>query len=263
MDSLDDELMSINSIYGPGTLALVDEAAHVCTLSLASSSIVLRLEFPDNYPDAPPSILGTESTGAQLRRGVGAKIADTTREVLSKVYRPGEPCMYDLIEEMNVVLEDGSDLKPAETVDDADASIAAPTENGTPANWTVGAQITEKKSVFVARAAAASSPDEAKAFIQHLIATDKRVAKATHNMAAWRIRGADGTTSYQDCDDDGETAAGGRLLHLLQVMDCWGVCVVVSRWYGGVKLGPDRFRLINSAARDVLVAGGFTLKTKA
>ena len=75
------------------------------------------------------------------------------------------------------------------------------------------------------------------------------------------------------------------MAHLLQVMGVWDVLVVVSRWYGGVKLGPDRFaplclfrplpcvvgggntatradfmrrfRLINAAAREALVMGGF------
>ena len=41
----------------------------------------------------------------------------------------------------------------------------------------------------------------------------------------------------QDCDDDGEAAAGGRLLHLLQAADVRNVVVVVSRWFGGVLLG--------------------------
>lgn len=31
----------------------------------------------------------------------------------------------------------------------------------------------------------------------------------------------------------------------------------MSRWFGGVKLGPDRFRLINNAARALLAANGF------
>lgn len=35
-------------------------------------------------------------------------------------------------------------------------------------------------------------------------------------------------------------------------MDVRDVLVVVSRWYGGVHLGPDRFRLINNAARQVV-----------
>ena len=34
------------------------------------------------------------------------------------------------------------------------------------------------------------------------------------------------------------------------------VVVVVSRWYGGVHLGPARFHVINACARDALVALG-------
>lgn len=55
-----------------------------------------------------------------------------------------------------------------------------------------------------------------------------------------------------DNDDDGEDAAGGRLAHLLEIRDEDGVLVVVSRWYGGIQLGPRRFALINNVARDVL-----------
>ena len=56
----------------------------------------------------------------------------------------------------------------------------------------------------------------------------------------------------QDYDDDGEDAAGGRLLHLLQILDIKNTVVVVSRWFGGVKLGPARFTHINNAARMLL-----------
>lgn len=56
----------------------------------------------------------------------------------------------------------------------------------------------------------------------------------------------------QDYDDDGEDAAGGRLLHLLQILDIKNTVIVVSRWYGGVKLGPARFTHINNAARLLL-----------
>jgi hypothetical protein len=33
--------------------------------------------------------------------------------------------------------------------------------------------------------------------------------------------------------------------------------VVVSRWYGGIKLGPDRFKHINNVARELLESEGF------
>jgi putative IMPACT (imprinted ancient) family translation regulator len=34
------------------------------------------------------------------------------------------------------------------------------------------------------------------------------------------------------------------------------VLVVVTRWYGGTLLGPDRFKHINQAARDALELAG-------
>jgi putative IMPACT (imprinted ancient) family translation regulator len=63
----------------------------------------------------------------------------------------------------------------------------------------------------------------------------------------------DGTTVLKhDNDDDGEDAAGARLAHLLEMRkeDC--IFVVVSRWYGGIKLGPKRFAHINNVARELL-----------
>lgn len=42
-----------------------------------------------------------------------------------------------------------------------------------------------------------------------------------------------------------------------QMMDVWNVMVVVSRWFTGVHIGSDRFKHINSAARDSIVKAGF------
>jgi len=35
------------------------------------------------------------------------------------------------------------------------------------------------------------------------------------------------------------------------------VLVVVTRYFGGIHLGPDRFKHINQAARNALDLGGF------
>ena len=61
----------------------------------------------------------------------------------------------------------------------------------------------------------------------------------------------------QDFDDDGETAAGMRLLKLLQIVNASNVVVVVSRWYGGTLLGPCRFQYITNAARSLLDECGY------
>jgi len=135
-------------------------------------------------------------------------------------------------------------------------------------HWTQSESLTVNKSTFIARACPVHSLEETQSALGHLLSTNKKVAAATHNISAWRIRSTNDAGAntgsglahevvIQDSDDDGETAAGGRLLHLMQLMDVWNVLVVVSRWYGGVKLGPDRFRCINSVGRDVLVKGGW------
>ncbi|KAH0617765.1 hypothetical protein JD844_016338 [Phrynosoma platyrhinos] len=87
---------------------------------------------------------------------------------------------------------------------------------------------------------------------------NKKIANATHNIYAYRIYCEDKHTFLQDCEDDGETAAGGRLLHLMQILDVHNVLVVVSRWYGGILLGPDRFKHINNCARNILVEKNYT-----
>jgi len=63
-----------------------------------------------------------------------------------------------------------------------------------------------------------------------------------------------------DYDDDGESQAGARLKHLLEILELDNVLVVVSRWYGGTLLGADRFKHINQAARDALELGGFLVE---
>lgn len=47
----------------------------------------------------------------------------------------------------------------------------------------------------------------------------------------------------------------------MQILDVRNVMVVVSRWYGGILLGPDRFKHINNCARNILVEEGFAAST--
>jgi hypothetical protein len=275
-EELLDEITSINSIYGEDTLVATSDDAGIYALILPiRSNISLRTEFPADYPDAPPSILGTQHIGDNVAKGEGQQIVDCIRAILAEIYIPGSPCIFDLIEEGGQKLQqlgldtssreeeqqiaqtngqDQDSLGGQEAYSDEHQSLD---DLGDAPPWVLSEVVTEKKSVFLARAAEVHSVDEAKTFLAHLLATDKKAAKATHNITAWRIQGENGV-QFQDCDDDGESAAGGRLLHLLELMGAWNAMVVVTRWYGGVHLGPDRFRLINQAARDAMVRGDFT-----
>lgn len=47
------------------------------------------------------------------------------------------------------------------------------------------------------------------------------------------------------------------MLRCMQVADVRNAVVVVSRWFGGVLLGPSRFTLINNTARVALEQLGY------
>ncbi|KAM6962789.1 protein IMPACT-B-like isoform 2-T2 [Aplochiton taeniatus] len=121
----------------------------------------------------------------------------------------------------------------------------------------VGEPITDRRSTFQPLLAPVVTPRQVRMVLDKLY-ENKKIASATHNIYAYRIYCEDKQSFLQDCEDDGETAAGGRLLHLLQILDVQNVVVVVSRWYGGILLGPDRFKHINNCARNILVQEGYT-----
>ncbi|KAJ8109370.1 hypothetical protein ONZ43_g6157 [Nemania bipapillata] len=267
-DELQDEIEAINSIYGEGCLVPSDTlSTYILTPPGETSSI--RIEFPPDYPAAPPAVIGTNSTGPSGRKGDAARELALFRQALGNVYEPGSVCLFDAIEELARLLEDQVPAEREQTkspdVEDSGKHVGNNdhTSDGYAGElkltkeppWVLSDPVVELKSTFIARCAAVSSTAEAETFLQHLLASDKKVRAATHNITAWRIRGP-GSTAFQDCNDDGETAAGSRLLHLMQLMDLWDVMIVVTRWYGGVKLGPRRFALINQAARDSFLKAG-------
>lgn len=123
-----------------------------------------------------------------------------------------------------------------------------------------GSSITDRRSTFQPHLAPVVTPRQVKMVLEKLY-ENKKIASATHNIYAYRIYCEDKHSFLQDCEDDGETAAGGRLLHLLQILDVRNVMVVVSRWYGGILLGPDRFKHINNCARNILMEEGYVCST--
>ena len=114
---------------------------------------------------------------------------------------------------------------------------------------------------MIAHVCAVTCTEHVQWALAELLFNDKKVARATHNMFAYRFAagGAAGTL-VSDNDDDGERGAGSKLAALLDLSGAEDVLVVVSRWFGGSLLGPARFKWIAAVARDGLVQGGFIEK---
>lgn len=80
--------------------------------------------------------------------------------------------------------------------------------------------------------------------------TKKKYRTATHNTWAARITADNGVEELKS--DDGESGAGGVILNVLESEKAVDVAVIVTRWYGGKHLGPDRFRHVKNATHMVL-----------
>jgi len=122
-----------------------------------------------------------------------------------------------------------------------------------------GPPVTERRSVFQAHCCPVTSLAEVEIF-RSIVLSDKKVGAATHNIFAYRFvvdNSGNRPLWHHDNDDDGETAAGSRLAELLRLLPVSQSAVIVSRWYGGIQLGPDRFKLINNTARNLLDQCGF------
>jgi uncharacterized YigZ family protein len=109
-----------------------------------------------------------------------------------------------------------------------------------------------KNSRFIATLAPVFSVEEAKAFIARMRET---FADATHNVPAFVVGYGAAVTAH--CNDDGEPAgtAGRPVLAVLQGSGLGDAALVVTRYYGGTKLGTGGLvRAYGDAARAVLDA---------
>ncbi|SFL24945.1 YigZ family protein [Shimia haliotis] len=77
---------------------------------------------------------------------------------------------------------------------------------------------------------------------------NKKFAKATHNT--WAVLLDCGTPLK---GDDGESGAGLIILRMLERQGLTNHVIVVTRWYGGTKLGGDRFRRVQDCV-DAYIA---------
>ncbi|KAK5869928.1 hypothetical protein PBY51_024605 [Eleginops maclovinus] len=286
-----EEVEALSSIYGD-EWCVIDEASRIFCIKISNDSeeskltACLQIILPPDYPSAAPPIY--QINAAWLRGLERTKLANSLEDLY--VEHVGDSILYLWVEKIREFLVDKS--QSSETVnqpenvnmtaeeeeeDDDDEedmpdfrSLKLNTENAhlfmdpakdeEPPPIKHGNTFTDRRSTFQPHLAPVVTPRQVKMVLEKLY-ENKKIASATHNIYAYRIYCKDKNSFLQDCEDDGETAAGGRLLHLLQILDVRNVMVVVSRWYGGILLGPDRFKHINNCARNILVEEGYTAST--
>jgi len=107
-------------------------------------------------------------------------------------------------------------------------------------------EIVVLRSRFRATVAPAATVEEARAFVASI---RERYPDATHHCWAFLV-GAPGATDRVGMSDDGEPhgTAGRPMLNVIAHASCGDVVVVVTRWFGGTKLGTGGLVRAYSAA---------------
>lgn len=233
VEELEDEVGAIDAIY-PESVKKI--ASQIYQFTIPDEGINLQMSFPEDYPDVKPHILQVIATNT-VKYPDTSYIEDQFNKALDNVFNEGEVVVFELFSEIEQFLTEYKESHPepqhedvvikklseVKLTDSKTKPVPLVQSNSTQVvidpleGWVQSDPIVDRGSTFIAYVREVHSVEEAQENVDLLI-TDKKIAKSAHNMSAWRIKKENGV-QYQDCDDDGETAAGGRLLHLLTV--CW------------------------------------------
>ncbi|WQF86232.1 Putative ribosomal protein uS5 domain 2-type superfamily [Colletotrichum destructivum] len=149
-----------------------------------------------------------------------------------------------------------SSAVPRMATEPSDAAVHRRTIAVSKSPWSISRQITFKSSTFVARVASVDNVGQASALTRSLLSSEPLLQTATHNAWGFRMQeqkhwGGVGEVRER-CEDDGETGCGQFILRLMREASVTNVVVVLSRWFGGEMLGPDRWRLMRNVITEAL-----------
>ena len=114
------------------------------------------------------------------------------------------------------------------------------------------AEFTEKKSLFIGYAAPVRTEQDALDFIAKI---RKKHSDATHNVYAYQLNGG-GIARYSD-DGEPQGTAGVPVLDIIKKSGADDVCVVVTRYFGGILLGAGGLvRAYAAGAKAAIDAAG-------
>ncbi|OAQ78738.1 cell division control protein 2 [Purpureocillium lilacinum] len=263
---LDYSSMAPEELEGALSLPLVEDEDAIRQTTLVTNRAPLVLAFAVELlrctmPEQPPSsrlslaqaVVSANSRAKAVSLGIEKAPAGGEMTVPE-----GQPKVRVLGRDVPVLKRGGYTWTSDDTK--AQPSTQSSTSTGTvatsqeprPKTWTASQKLSSKGSVFVAHAAKLSSPTQRASMMKALMTEKPDLETATHN--AWAVRSSYGNSPLvQEASfDDGESGCGKFLLGIMREIDIKNVVVVLTRWYGGVMLGPDRWRLMRECVNDSL-----------
>jgi len=239
-------------------------------LVLAFAVEILRYTMPEQ-PLSSRLSLGQAVVSANSRSKAVSLGLDKGPSADAEGWGEGQPRVRVLGREVAVLKRGGYEWRGEETVDEKKAETQTETQNtqststtatieAVPSKnpWAASQPVSLKSSTFIARATHISDPNQRKQLIQSLLNANPNLKTATHNAWAYRINSSG--RIREESFDDGESGCGDLMLRVMRDASAVDTLVVLTRWWGGIMLGPDRWRLmrncVNGALSERLRRGG-------
>ncbi len=163
----------------------------------------------------------------------------------------GEETVGDAQDKPEAASQAGTGDPPGAASQASSATLPSQREG---ASWAVSQPISLKQSTFVARATQITEPRQRQAFLRALLEANPKLKTASHNAWAYRLRPPVNGPNIvrEESFDDGETGCGDLILRIMREIGSVDTMVVMTRWFGGTLLGPDRWRLMRNCVTSAL-----------
>lgn len=258
--------IEIAKIMFSGDIEIIENVLGYCVnVSTSHFQVAITLNVKSSravYPaDSHPSISVEEGCNAGLVRQLEVELRSKVGQLPLGIPILGETIA--LVRETAAQFGEAYEAAKTSSSNQMDHTESAPSQDDDEtlraSGIIAGAPIVDRKSKFLAHVSHVQSVAAVHTVVDSLRA-QTRIAVAAHpTIYAYRFRDSNGLLHY-DCDDDGETGASKKVLFLMEQLHVEGCVVVVTRWFGGILLGADRFKHIAAVARSALIAGGFVQK---
>ena len=175
----------------------------------------LRAEFI-NYPEEPPILSVSAPSLAKSRKSqLESDMSETFVEGETNIIECAELLREALNENYTPEEEEPAELEPITQKPSLPKLKIYSNE-----------PIIDRKSIFQAFYADISTAADAERFRQQLLENNK-IASATHNMFVWKVN--ENGVIKSDSDEDGESGAASRMMHLVDLTGAINFAVIVTR----------------------------------
>ena len=117
------------------------------------------------------------------------------------------------------------------------------------------AEMEERKSIFIGHATPITCEEDARAFIEK---KKKEYYDARHNVYAYVLDG--GSVARYSDDSEPQGTAGIPILNVIKMSGATDLCIVVTRYFGGILLGAGGLvRAYSAAAKMAIDEAGFAV----